>query len=340
VDKPYFSQETMPYRHDLSAAKRSSGLVEFSDAEEIYSMSDDDTVQKEDNDRRLLQAINYLQQGGRGDSPATFIDRVNRIDKTLSNQLRHQEPMFNPKLYRRVRALVIDVRRDFDNATEEESLDMESDDELTQVDGPIAPHYEAVIRVDSPSPTPTPAPSTRQTHKALTPRRPGTENNDQRERSFKYGSDSEMENWYKDYPASLPFPETLMMAHWDSLKIDYDLNRPKDAATVETVVTVENPQIKQYFKLPQFESGSQFKLPAVSNNDQVAINKLGTQTHLKTVVDKFYRRDQTNGGNKDYVPRLFLERFNFEHRCEHILRTLIFDRTNSTQGRQIDFVAN
>lgn len=295
-------------------------MIEISDAEEIYSLSDDDTSQKDANDRRLAQAINYLQHQGGDDSHFIYMDRVNRIDETLLNQLPNRGPTFNRELYQHLRALVIGVRRDFENAAEQASLDMESDDEFAHVDSLMAFEEEALYRGDSPSPTPTPAPSKRRISKALTPRSPVSDEKVERMRSFKYGGDSEIENWYRDYPASLPFPETLMMAHWESMKIEFDLNRPKDAATAETIVPLEVPQIQQYFELPLYESGSRFKLPTVSDEDQVAVNKLGTQIHLEKAVNRFFERDQTDGGTKDYVPRLFLENLNVDHQCEYMFR--------------------
>ncbi|KAH6333071.1 hypothetical protein HBI38_002890 [Parastagonospora nodorum] len=303
----------MSYRRSLEATETSSSVIEISDAEEIYLVSDDDTSRKDANDRRLAQAVNYLQHEGGNDSHATYMDRVNRIDEALLNQLPHQGPMFSHELYQQVRALVIGVRRDFDNAAQQDSFDMDSHDELAYIDSPMAFEEEALYRGDSQSPTPTPAPSKRRTSNVLAPRSLVSEEKVQRVRSFKYGGDSEIESWHSDYPASLPFPETLMMAHWESMKIDFDINRPKDAATAETIVPLEIPQMQQYFELPLYESGSRFKLPTVSDEDQVAVNKLGTKLHLQKVVDKFFERDQTNGGKKDYVPRLFLENFNVDH---------------------------
>lgn len=310
----------MSYRRGPQAAERSSSVIEISDAKEIYSVSDDDTSQKDANDRRLAHAINYLQHEGGNDSYFTYMDRVDRIDETLLNQLPNQGPTFSRELYQHLRALVIGVRCDFENAAEQESLDMESEDKFAHIDSPMAFEEEALYRGDSPSSTPTPAPSKRRTSNALTPRSPVSDEKVERVRSFKYGGDREIENWYGDYPASLPFPETLMMAHWESMKIDFDINRPEDAATAETIVPLEVPQIQQYFELPLYESGSRFKLPTVSDEDKVAVNKLGTQMDLEKVVNKFFERDQTNGGKKDYVPRLFLENLDVDHQCEYVFR--------------------
>jgi hypothetical protein len=321
----------MAHNYDDSGVGSFPGLIDISDAEEIYSLSDNDIAQKEANDRRLAQAVSYLQQEGGKDSPATFMERVNRIDETLLNSLPHQGLMFDPKLYRHVRALVIGVRRDFEIAAQEESYDTESDDDLAPVDSSMALDEEVLYRAESPSPTPTPSP-TRRVSKALASRRPGAEDNVQRERKFKYGGDSEIENWYKDYPASLPFPETHMMAHWESLKIDFDLDRSKDAATAETIVPLDVPQIKQYFELSHYESGSRFKLPAVSIDDQIAVNRLGTKIHLEKVVDRFYEITQTDGGKKDHVPRLFLEKFNVDTQCNSLVRITTLSGLTGSRG--------
>lgn len=311
---------TMAYSYNLPAAENYSELLNISDSEDVYSISDDESVAQEANNRRLTQAINYLQQEGGDDSPTTFIDRINRINETLLGRLAQQGRKFDPMLYRQVRALVIDVGSDYDNAAQEESLDLDSDEDLAEIYTPTAyDDVEALYRGGSPdsdAPSPTPAPRARRTSKALAPRRPGLEDKLERERDFTYGGPGENELWYRDFPASLPFPETLMMAHWESLKIDYDLDRPKDAATVETIVPLEHEQIQPYFELPQYESGSRFKLPHVGEEDHIAIQKLGTAVHLAKVVNKFFEVDQTDGGKLEYAPRLFLEKFQVGHQCK------------------------
>jgi hypothetical protein len=302
----------MAYSYDIPSAGNYADLVNISDSEDIYSISDDDYVQREANNRRISQALNYIEQEGGDDLPSTFMDRVNRIDETLLGQLAQTGRNFDPDLYRQLHELVAEVMDEYADAAQEQSLDLDSDEDLAEIYTPTAyDEVDALYRgasSDLETPSPTPAPRVRRTSKALAPRRPGIEDSVERERKYKYGQNGGKEMWYKDFPAILPFPETLMMAHWESLKIDVDLNRPKEAASAETVVPLEHYQLQPYFNLPQYESGSRFKLPHVSEEDHIAIQKLGTPVKLAKVVDKYFEVDQTYGEKIKHAPRMFLQK--------------------------------
>jgi hypothetical protein len=310
----------MAFRSNPPVAGSVDNLVEISDSEEastdILSINDDGPAEKEANNRKLTQAIDYLQQEGGDDSPSTFIDRVNRINETLLNQLPRQGQTFDQKLYRRVRVMVMDVERDYRDAAEGESSFLESSDVSPQY-GISAAANEALYRDSSSSPSPTPIPATARTQssKALASRRPGSDDNVQRERRFKYGGPgNEPENWHKDFPAILPFPETHMMAHWESMKIDYDLARAKGEKNAKTDVPLEHGELQPYLNLSQYESGSRFKLPAVSTETQESINKYGGVHILKNDVNKWNESDTSEKNNK-YAPRVFLEKFEVGHQC-------------------------
>ena len=137
------------------------------------------------------------------------------------------------------------------------------------------------------------------------------------ERVFKYGGpDNEVESWYKDYPASLPFPETFQLAHWESLKINYDISESgrqmkAEGQIIETNVSFDHPALQQYKTLPPYESGSRFKLPKPSAIVEEEVNRLGTQKSLEKVVQDLNRSsDEVNAeGKYRYTPRIFLEKF-------------------------------
>jgi hypothetical protein len=212
---------------------------------------------------------------------------------------------------------------------EANSPQLESDEYSTHSYSPTA-FEEALYQRGDLSPSPSPNPVVRVSNsRALGPRPPESEDNVQRERKFKYGGpDNEVENWYRDFPASLPFPETLMMAHWESLKIDYDLSRPDQDNTVETDVPLHHEQLQSYFNLSQYESGSRFKLPKVSKEDQETISRYGTGKKLSEVVDDFYQLTSTQDGAKTCAPRVFLEPFEVGYQSNYLLRHTIVGRTN------------
>jgi hypothetical protein len=310
----------MAFRYNPLVAGSIDNMIEISDSEEastdILSINNREPADKEANNRKLTQATNYLQQEGGDDSPSTFIDRVNRINETLLNQLPQQGQTFDQKLYRRVRVMIMDVKRDYRDAAEEEPTFLESDDAPSQY-GISAAANGALYRDGSSSPSPTPTPATARTQhsKALASRRPEFDNNVQRERRFKYGGPgNEPENWHRDFPAILPFPETHMMAHWESLKIDHDLARAKGDKNAKTDVPLEHGELQPYLNLAQYESGSRFTLPAVSTETQESINKYGGVHILKDHVNKWNKSHMSNKNNK-YAPRVFLEEFEVGHQC-------------------------
>ncbi|KAF2823583.1 hypothetical protein CC86DRAFT_409487 [Ophiobolus disseminans] len=308
----------MAFKYGRSAIRRTLDIIEPSDSDDIYSISDEEPTQQDLNNQRLTQAINYLNEEGGEDSPAAFIDRVNRIDEALLQKLPQQSHDFDQKLYRRARAMVLDVQRDYQDAAEEESMQMDSEDYLPEYYAPTAAD-DALYRGDTPPPPPPPTPTPaagRPPSRALASRRQGSDDNVQREREFIYGGPkNEPENWHKDFPASLPFPETLLMVHWESLKIDYDLSQSKkDSGVVDTYISFDHPLLKPYMSLPQYDSGSRFKLPLVSSEDQLAVSNMWS---LEKAVNAFNKSDQSEGLTKDYAPRISLGKFQLNDNQQH-----------------------
>lgn len=99
------------------------------------------------------------------------------------------------------------------------------------------------------------------------------------------------------------------MAHWESLKIDYDLSQPKDAKHTETNIPFNHPALEPYLNLPQYESGPRFKLPDVRAEFQDAISRYGTSDRLAATVEGLGGLDASGDNEKDYAPRVFLENF-------------------------------
>jgi hypothetical protein len=307
--------------------------IELSDSkvERGHSTSENAPSQQNPHDRRLTQALTYLQEEGGDDSPATFIDRVNRIDDALLQELAHQGDSFDHKLYRRVRATVLDAQREFDEAAGEGSLRSDSEDEVLELYKPSLDE-EALYRGDTPdessSPSPRGAPALAVQNRG--PRQTGPKINAERQRVFRYGGPrNDPENWNVDFPGSLPFPETFLMAHWESLKLDYDLSRPKTGGAVGTNVPFTHVELQPFFHLDQYESGSRFKLPPVKDADQNAIGNIGYHGTVDSILDNFYHHNNPAFEKRNYAPRLFLERLNVRKQCKQFLNLQIIYRANT-----------
>jgi hypothetical protein len=153
------------------------------------------------------------------------------------------------------------------------------------------------------------------TNTLVRPRRPGQgDDNEVREIAWSYGGPlNEPEEWWKDYPPSLPFGETLHMQEWESLKVTADLARGPfedagDAAVVENNVPFSAAARKLPHKSP-YDSGSRFTLPQDAGVRMQQLSALGEgQSLLLEVVAEFNGGDKENLEKKDYAPRIFLER--------------------------------
>ncbi|KAH7381703.1 hypothetical protein BKA66DRAFT_586603 [Pyrenochaeta sp. MPI-SDFR-AT-0127] len=299
----------MAARDRKHPAVPNSNLVDLSDFEENYSLTEEETTQRNFTNRRLLQAINYITKEGGSDSPALFINRVDRIHEALLQHLPQAGGGFDLKLYQHPQTLVREVRRNFEDAGNEEPIFVEnSKDKLSELYTPSAvehARYKEMDEVEEPLHTPSGAP--------LWPKGRKSDDNVPRQREFKYGGPTnEIENWFRDFPASLPFPETLEMAHWESLKIDFDLTysaKKVDAGIVETNVPFDHPRLQQYKNLPLYDSGSRFKLPLPNSEDEGRIKQLGTEHKLENAVDMFNEGEGAEATTDDYAPRQFLEKF-------------------------------
>jgi hypothetical protein len=290
--------------------------MDVSTFEDIPSVMGEEPTQREINDRQLAQAISYLAEEGGDDSPATFIDHVGLIDKDLLQQLQQQGRNFDAQLYRRAQAMVREVQLDFEKAAQDDSSSTSSGK------SPVLEGIEELPERDTPSAAQALYRKGETPNEPLDPPRKRicvAEKEVQREQVFQYGGTNNLvESWHKNYPASLPFPETFQMAHWESIKIDFDLSesgkrQKAEGKIVETNIPFDLPELEQYKTLPVHDSGSRFKLPIPSTAVQEEINQLRTLESLAEAVGEFNRsNDEVRKGNYRYTPRVFLEKLTVE----------------------------
>jgi hypothetical protein len=280
------------YRRCLPALTSKSS---YADSDDTSSMSLDALMQRDFNNDLLSQAISYLAAEGDDDSPATYIDRVRFIDVKLLQQLPAQGSQYDMKLYRRVRSMVRAVQREYEDAVDTSPDLIGDDDDVPELH--LSSPVEALFRADDDEGTPlrTPRPAKIET-----------------QRHFRYGGpDSEVEIWHKDLPNSLPFPETIRMQDWESMRIEFDLACSADRNITEPVLTnvpYEHPDLQRHDSLAHYESGSRFKLPEVDAEVLGMVNQVGTVDNLRRAVSSF-----NQGGmeqirkTREYTPRVFLE---------------------------------
>ena len=277
------------------------------DIEDSYS-SDEEMPDREETDQLLRQAHHYVITEGGKDSPSKFMERIQRINEDLVQEISAHGYNCDPKLYRRVKHKIDHVLREFEDAVDADSSLYDYSD---------SPEYYAtaakkgLYRVDS-SPITPEAPSSRRTARIG--------GKDDVERVHLYGGpDNHPESWYKKAAASLPFPETIRMADWESLRIHWDLaatgNMEKTEPVTGNGVSFQDPRLTHHYKLSQFESGSQFRLPTPDSADTKRVKAVASTYRLKEAVKTFNESDESklpgkDGEDRDYqwAPRVFLDR--------------------------------
>ncbi|KAF1366143.1 hypothetical protein EJ07DRAFT_170920 [Lizonia empirigonia] len=297
----------MAFRHDLRAATQTPELI-LSDSEDSGYSSEDEKTEREQVDHLLKQAHHYVITEGGNDSPTTYMERIQRIDRSLLREITEHDYDCDRKLYRAVKQKVDHVQREFEDA-------IDADSSICDYNK-MPEYYTAaaegtLYRVDSSPATPE-APFTRGMTK------PTTE--DDLERTYLYGGpDNQPECWYNKAAASLPFPETIRMADWESLRIHWDFATTGNMERIEPAtfngVSFRDPLLAHHDSLAQYESGSRFKLPAIQPSDMTNVNSLGTPDKLHKAIEAFSQSDDTKkrDGEYKYAPRIFLERLNVGH---------------------------
>jgi hypothetical protein len=229
------------------------------------------------------------------------MERIQRINRSLIQEISQHSYDCDPKLYRRVKQKIDHVLREFEDAVDADSSVYDYDEMLEYY---TAAPEEALYRMDSSPVTPDNTSTQRTKHSKK-----------EFERTYLYGGPGNLpEVWYRKAAASLPFPETIRMADWEGLKIQWDLENTEDMEKEQPItgdlVSFSDSHLAHYNSLTQYESGSRFKLPAIDPSVMTEVNKVGTIDNLDKTVADFNQSDriaETNGEYK-YAPRVSLNR--------------------------------
>jgi hypothetical protein len=114
---------TFRYKHELPS-HCASELVYISDSDDS-SINEEGIVSEEQNNRRLRQAISYLVTGGGSDTLDLYTDRVQKINDKILQQYAEEEYLFDPKLYRQLRAMVQEVQIESSQMDEDDVDDVD-----------------------------------------------------------------------------------------------------------------------------------------------------------------------------------------------------------------------
>ncbi|KAF3045433.1 hypothetical protein E8E12_003451 [Didymella heteroderae] len=278
--------------------------LSLSDTENSFS-SDEEMPDREETDQLLRQAHHYVITEGGEDSPSTYMERIQRINEDLVQEISAHGYNCDHKLFRRVEQKIGHVLREFEDAVVANSSLYDYSDSPEYY---AAAAEEGLYRMDS-SPVMPEAPSARRTAKIG--------GKDDVERTYLYGSPGNPpESWYKKAPVSLPFPETIRMADWESLRIHWDLattgNMEKTVPVTGNAVSFDDPRLKHHNNLHQYESGSRFKLPTPSSADMKKVKEFGSASELRGAMKALNEGDDSKRAGEDgdykYAPRVSLER--------------------------------
>ena len=298
-----------------------------------YGQSEDsDLAEQSYNDAQIQTAIRYMLAEGGNNPLDQYLTRVNAIEEhILQNFIEYNKP-FDPQLYRRLQAMVREVQHDvLDIDDDISSLSTDSDDSVEALyrkhedDFDDSSSVEELYRSDllDSDPGPSAFPGTSGWKPPSLPKFPAgfpmtgadSDDDDALEKRFLYGGPrNDVEEWYKGLMPMLPFGENPYMERWDSMKINFDLNKSSqktdDTKPVRTDVPYEDvePQNFKNSYLPSaFDSGSRFKLPVIPQ-DYWSMHKFHParlQNLWEDIVVSF------NAGGplqveKNYTPRIFL----------------------------------
>ncbi|KAF2796099.1 hypothetical protein K505DRAFT_4564 [Melanomma pulvis-pyrius CBS 109.77] len=315
--------------------------------EPVHRSDSEDIISEEVNNRRLRQAISYIATEGGSDTSALYANRVQKIDDSILQQYAERGYLFDPKLYRQLRAMVREVQTGFRRIGEEDEIleDSEDVEQLEQkallreeddlqdqpgsdlhsyASSSDANSYGSEIQDDIPynseyrqqkrdgkAPTgQAKPPGHRPTAIPAPVRATAAEDTGPWEMQWRYGGPkNDMEEHHKNFPASLPFGETLYMQQWESMKIHYDLKqsaarKPNDPPIF---TNVGYDKVRLPTSKTPFDSGSRFKLPEAKPEFTKWLDTQGAGL-LKSAAGSF-----NSGGahdshaDNDYAPRIFLE---------------------------------
>jgi hypothetical protein len=275
---------------------------------DVQSGSEDDLITQKDTNPLLRKAIQYLTTHGGSDSVDMYFTRVKAIDDAILEEFRNEGYPCDPQLFRQLKSLVHAVLAEDQIPDRESSARADSDVSMEEL-------YtrEALNREDE-EPEYVPAGRQAPNSAALPPRQDDRRKAEVIETQYLYGGpNNEVEEWHKEFPAALPFGETLYMQEWESMKINYDL-----AESAKSLYTVGNPVISTnvpYYTVEarlgtpaQYESGSRFKIPGKvwTMWDQVKKSTMGSSSLAKRVDEFNQGGDLQEQRDRDYAPRVFL----------------------------------
>jgi hypothetical protein len=279
---------------------------------DIHLKSGDDPLTQTDTDLILRKAIQYLINKGGWDPLDTYISRVNDIDNTIVENYRISGYQYDAQLYQQLQTLVHEAQSEV-RAINQEISTLETSD-ASELYSPEALHREDEEPDPSPAGRHAPRPA------MLSPRLQGPRKAEVIEMQYLYGGPkNEVEEWHKDFPAALPFGETLYMQEWERMKINYDLAESTKNLHVDrdpTVTTnVPYKAVEACIGTPvQYDSGSRFKIPGRVWTiwDQVKRATM-KDSILAGMVDMFnLGGDLQEQENRDYAPRVFLPKVTME----------------------------
>lgn len=307
--------------YDGPLADDLSDLSSPSSPTQTASMSDSEEPSSKEINRRLAQALDYLDEQGGDDSPTIYMERVNRIDKYLLQQLPQQGIKFENALYQHLRDAVRQEVEAYDAAKQSARTVVENEESLLESRSDLSPGQQS--HCHSESVTHALHREDEQIHDPVTgPLRKDekTQETVQTKRTFRYGGpSSDAEVWHRKFPAILPFPETHQLAHWESLKIDFDLDesvkkQKAEGSVVETNVSFDHPALDQYKSLGLYESGSRFKLPTPKKEIEEEIRRLCTVDQIAKAVEEFNTGEGKDESGKKYAPRIFLHKLSVQQK--------------------------
>ncbi|XP_014561099.1 hypothetical protein COCVIDRAFT_87176 [Bipolaris victoriae FI3] len=307
--------------YDGPLADDLSDLSSPSSPTQTASMSDSEEPSSKEINRRLAQALDYLDEQGGDDSPTIYMERVNRIDKYLVQQLPQQGIKFDNALYQHLRDTVRQEVEAYDAAKQSARTVVENEESLLESRSDLSPGQQS--HCHSESVTHALHREDEQIHDPVTgPLRKDekTQETVQTKRMFRYGGpSSDAEVWHRKFPAILPFPETHQLAYWESLKIAFDLDesvkkQKAEGSVVETNVSFDHPALDQYKSLGLYESGSRFKLPTPKKEIEEEIRRLCTVDQIAKAVEEFNTGEGKDESGKKYAPRIFLHKLSVQQK--------------------------
>jgi hypothetical protein len=196
--------------------------LSMSDSENAYSSDEEEMLlTREKLDQWLRDAHHYAITEGGKDSGSIYKRRIHNINRDIREISRYDDDC-DRKLFRSVKQKIDHILREL-----EDDMGVDSSVEDDEVSDSVDVVAEEPLDSSPVTPTATSALGTLD--------RSGKKNDDI-ERTYLYGGPKNPpEIWYRGAPASLPFPETIRMADWESLRIDWDRAATGDMKNSEPV---------------------------------------------------------------------------------------------------------